>query len=87
VPSAFAQAMQAVQFARRKAAEVVVIGDRNSPETQSLIQVVRSVYCPHKTVLLKESADEKPFVTICRNFACSQPLTNPNEIIHTLVSG
>lgn len=94
VPSAFAQALQTIQFAEGPAVEVVIVGDRNLPETQTLIQAVRSVYCPHKTVLLKEPGVEKiapftadmqsvggkPAVYICRNFSCEQPLTDPDAV-------
>jgi uncharacterized protein YyaL (SSP411 family) len=93
VPSAFAQAMQALQFAQGSAVEVVV-GDRKLPETQALIEAVRSVYCPYKTVLLKEPGVENiapftaemnlPAVYICRNFACEQPLTDPAQILAAL---
>ncbi len=58
LPSGFWQALQAVQFAAGPAVEVVVVGDPSSPETQALIRAVRSVYQPHKTVLLKAPGDQ-----------------------------
>ena len=56
-PHAFPQAMQAVQFAAGDAAEIVIVGDPALPETRELIRAVRSVYAPHKTVLLKTTGD------------------------------
>jgi uncharacterized protein YyaL (SSP411 family) len=93
-PSAFAQALQAVQYAQCGGIEVLIAGDLEQPETQTLIRAVRSVYQPNRTVLVKtpelESAapfaaqmnpvDGKPAVYICRNFRCEQPLTDPQAV-------
>lgn len=80
VPSAFSQALQAIQFARDGGTEIVIAGNRTEPETQALIRTVRSVYLPYKTVRIEESADLLPSVRICRNFTCEAPLTDPDQV-------
>lgn len=100
VPSAFTQALQAVQFVQSGGADVVIIGDRDLPETQALIRAVRSVWTPNCTVLLKtpgletiapfiaemNPVDGQPSVYICRNFSCEQPLTNPADVTEVIVA-
>ena len=96
--SGFLQALQAVQFTQGDAVEVVIVGDRDLPETQALIDAVYSVYQPHRTVILKTPGLEKlalfvkemqpvegqPTVYICRNFACEQPLVTPESVREAL---
>ena len=98
VPSAFTQALQAIQFGQGDSTEVVIVGDQKLPATQALIQAVRSVYQPNRTMLLKipgleqiapfvadmTLVDGKPAVYICRNFTCGQPLTDPQKIPESL---
>ncbi len=98
VPSAFTQALQAVQVAQGGGVEVVIAGERDSPQTRALIQAVRSVYQPNRTVALKtpelaavapfiaemEPVGGKPAVYICRGFACEQPLTDPQKVMDAL---
>ena len=97
-PSWFGQALQAIQFAEGAGAEVVIVGDPNLPQAQDLIDAVRSVYQPNRTVLLKKPGIEciapftaemqlvggKPAVYICRDFSCEQPLTDPKKVIEAL---
>lgn len=98
MPSSCAQALQALQFAETGAVDVVITGDPDQPETQQLIQTVRSVYLPHSTVLLKRDGVEtvapftadmgpingSPSVYICRGFSCEQPLTDPDAVREAL---
>jgi uncharacterized protein YyaL (SSP411 family) len=100
VPSAFAQALQALQFAQEEACEVVITGDMGLPETQDLVDAVRSVYQPNRTVLFKEPGIEriapftvemgpvngKPAVYICHEFSCEHPLTDPAKVRAVLQS-
>lgn len=101
MPSACTQALQALQFAQAGAVDVVIAGEREQPETQALIEAVRSVYQPHRTVLLKTPPVESvaPFTTeikpvggcpavyICRNSACEPPRTDPAAVRAALRQG
>jgi uncharacterized protein len=94
VPSAFTQALQAIELVRSGGVDVVIVGERDLPETQALIQAVRSVYQPNRITLLKtpglesvapfvaemKPVDGIPAVYICRNFSCEQPLTDPATV-------
>lgn len=101
-PSGFSQALQAVQFAKGTGVEVVIVGDRGSVDTKDMIQAVRSVYLPHRVVVLKDgpaieklapyTAEQKQIagratVYICRSFACEQPLTDSNAVRSALEQG
>ncbi len=57
-PSNFSQALIALQFAEGETIEVVVVGDRESSETQEILNYINGVYNPGKVVLLKD-ADSK----------------------------
>jgi uncharacterized protein YyaL (SSP411 family) len=83
-PSAFAQALQAVQFSQAKSVEVSISGDSNAEKTRELIRAVRSVYAPFKTVRLADLSGEEPAVRICRNFSCDTPLTDPDQVAEAL---
>jgi uncharacterized protein YyaL (SSP411 family) len=89
--------MQALQFAFGETVEIVIVGDPDAPETADLIRVVRSVYRPHKTVLFKKPDDpdvekiapftqsmKKPAVYLCRDSACTAPLTDPAAVKEAL---
>ncbi|QHI69696.1 thioredoxin domain-containing protein [Tichowtungia aerotolerans] len=94
IPSAFTQALQAIQFVKSGGIDVVIVGDRGLPATQALIQAVRSARQPNCTVLLKTpgletiapfTADMRPVngapaVYICRSFACERPFTDPEAV-------
>ncbi|MDF7826837.1 thioredoxin domain-containing protein [Pontiellaceae bacterium B12227] len=56
-PSNFAQALIALQFAESETVEIVVVGEKDAPETEAMLEYIHSVYKPGKVVLLKEPAN------------------------------
>jgi len=57
-PSSFAQALIAFQFGAGKTEEVVVVGKRNDPETQAILDYLDSLYNPFRTVLFMDPSGE-----------------------------
>ena len=56
-PSNFSQALIALQFAAGETVEIVVVGDKEEPETKAMLECIHSVYQPGKVVLLKDSGN------------------------------
>ena len=53
-PSNFTQALIAMQFAQSDPMEIVVVGERDHPDTQQMIDHINRIYSPGKVVLLKD---------------------------------
>ena len=94
-PFAFAHMLGAVDFYVRKPREIVLIGDRKGLDTQALLQCIREVYIPNRTLTVvdptqdeplpspvagKTQIDGKPTVYVCQNMTCSAPVTTWPEI-------
>lgn len=68
-PSNFSQALIALQFATGETVELVVVGEKENPETVAMLKYIHSVYAPGKVVLFKnaenarELAELAPFTT------------------------
>ncbi len=56
-PSNFAQALIALQFAAGETVEIVVVGEKEDPETKAMLETINAVYQPGKVVLLKDSGN------------------------------
>ncbi|WP_136078592.1 thioredoxin domain-containing protein [Pontiella desulfatans] len=54
-PSNFSQALIALQFAEGESVEIVVVGEKDNPETKALLEHINSVHQPGKIVLFKDS--------------------------------
>jgi uncharacterized protein len=91
-PFGFAHLLCALDFYLNKGKEIVVVGKREDSATARLIEEIRSLYLPNKTIQLvgpDESLEEispllrgksqvagKSTVYICSDFTCSQPVTD-----------
>ncbi len=93
-PFAFANLLRALDFYLRKPCEVVLVGDRRTDETRALLQHIREVYLPNRTLTVidpaqgeplptllhgKSALDGKPTVYVCHNMTCSAPTTQRQE--------
>jgi uncharacterized protein YyaL (SSP411 family) len=56
-PSGFTQALIALGFAQGDSLEIVVVGDRDSEETRTMLETINCSYKPGKVVLFKDPAD------------------------------
>jgi uncharacterized protein YyaL (SSP411 family) len=53
MPSGFTMFMTALMRLYHDSLEIVVVGEPASPDTQKILDIIRQVYLPHKTVILR----------------------------------
>ncbi len=56
-PASFSMHMNSLDFMLGPSFEIVIAGDRNSPETRQFLEVLSSEYLPNKVVILKDAAN------------------------------
>jgi uncharacterized protein YyaL (SSP411 family) len=98
-PTAFANWLTAIDFSLADVVEVAIAGDLAETPTQRLLDVVRVGYQPNQVVAVsgdpaasavpllggRFALDRRPTAFVCRNFACRQPVTEP-EALATLLA-
>ena len=58
-PASFSMHMNSLDFMLGPSFEIVIAGDRNSPETRRFLESLSSEYLPNKVVILKDKENEK----------------------------
>jgi uncharacterized protein YyaL (SSP411 family) len=98
-PSAFAQWLVATDFALAPVVEVAVVADPRGDETRRLLLPALEGFRPHQVLAVgpdpaatavpllggRFALDGRPTAFVCRNFACRQPVTEP-EALATLLT-
>jgi hypothetical protein len=95
-PFGFAHMLAALDFYLDKPKEIVLVGDRKTPETRGLLEKIHSLYLPNMTLQLaspdyslehispllagKKPLAGKPTVYVCHNFTCSRPAADWDEL-------
>ena len=93
-PTAFAQWLQATDFALAPVAEVAIVGDPDDPATRELLEVAAGGYAPNRVLALRpggrDSAvpllaersmiKDRPTAYVCRDFACRLPVTDADAL-------
>jgi hypothetical protein len=93
-PAAFAQWLQATDFALAPVAEVAIVGEPSDAATRELLVVAAGGYAPNRVVALRAAEGEsdvpllaertrldgRPTAYVCRNFACRLPVTDPEAL-------
>jgi uncharacterized protein YyaL (SSP411 family) len=94
-PTAFAQWLQATDFALAPVAEVAIVGDPDDPATRELLEIAAGGYAPNRVVaaspltggpsavpLLAERTRQqgRPTAYVCRQLACRLPVTDPDAL-------
>ena len=93
-PTAFANWLSALDFALAQVVEIAVVGEPGAPDTGRLLAPARSGYRPNQVVAV--AADPKasaipllggrfalrgrPTAFVCRQFACRQPVDEPEAL-------
>jgi uncharacterized protein YyaL (SSP411 family) len=84
------QMLVAYLFSEGKPRQVVLAGERGSPDLEALLQVVRGRFSPHQVVMLNRpdmnAVDGKATAYVCENFTCLQPATSPEQLAGMLNS-
>jgi len=97
-PTAFGQWLVAYEFAVSSPKEIAVIGDPQSADTQAMLDVVFAGFRPNQVVALKRPGEASPIplldyreqidgratVSVCQNFACMMPVTDPQALAEQL---
>jgi uncharacterized protein YyaL (SSP411 family) len=93
-PSAFAQWLVATDFALAPVVEVALVGDPAASETRHLLSPAVAGYRPHQVLAVgadpaasvvpllggRFAIDDRPTAFVCRDFACRQPVTEPEAL-------
>jgi uncharacterized protein YyaL (SSP411 family) len=95
-PFGLAHMLAALDFYLDKPREIVLVGDREDPQTVELLENIHSVYLPNMTLQLvspddslehispllagKTAISDKPTVYVCHNFTCSRPAVEWDEL-------
>jgi uncharacterized protein YyaL (SSP411 family) len=95
-PFGLAHMLAALDFYLDKPREIVLVGDREDPQTVELLENIHSVYLPNMTLQLvspddslehispllagKTAISGKPTVYVCHNFTCSRPAVEWDEL-------
>ena len=99
-PYGFARMLGALDFFLSTPKEIAIIGDPAEAATQALLRAVYTPYLPNKIVVLAASPetasltlplladrplrDGKPTAYVCENFACKEPVTDPDTLAQQL---
>ena len=97
-PTAFAQWLQATDFALAPVAEVAIIGDPDEPATRELLELAAGGYAPNRVIALRVDGGEsaiplladrvmiknRPTAYVCRGFACRLPVTDSDALAEQL---
>ena len=101
-PFGFAHLLCALDFYLQKPKEIVVVGERDAPDTRALVSEIHSRYLPNSTLQLvspkeplekispllagKTQVQGKATAYVCQNFTCSAPVTSAEELSKLLIS-
>lgn len=99
-PMSFSMHMNALDFAFGPSLEIVIVGNKDSEETQKLIETLNSRFIPNKVVLLKtdqnqieevapytkgqKQINDKATVYVCQNHVCKLPTNDPRKMLSLL---
>jgi len=90
--------LSAQVFAAGDSIEIVLAGNKSSPQAQSMLQALNQRYLPNAVVIWRDEASMKliPFIKlqtpinhqvtvyVCKNFQCNQPVTGRDEMLSLL---
>jgi uncharacterized protein YyaL (SSP411 family) len=99
-PTGFAQWLCALELAHAGVTEVALVGAADDPELARLVEVVDRAYRPFAVLAVTDDADEtsvpllrdrfalagRATAFVCRDFACRQPVHEP-EALDALLAG
>ena len=100
-PTGFANWLVAMDFALAPVVEIAVVGDPAADDTRRLLAPVFDGYRPNQVVAAATDADAsavpllqarfmldgRPTAFVCRNFACRQPVNEPEALAALLAAG
>ncbi|MGI0079988.1 MAG: thioredoxin domain-containing protein, partial [Nitrososphaerales archaeon] len=100
-PASHAFMLVALDFMLGKAKEIVISGERDSPQLKDLVRTVYGQYLPNSVIALADervsgfvpmidgrlsSPGQKPRIFVCSNYSCKLPSTTREELLAALNS-
>ena len=97
-PQAFGRALSALSYSLSPAKEIVILFDKGQEEN-SLVDILRNIYLPHKILVLAELHDDpdalpilegkeliadSPTAFVCENYTCQEPVTETGTFLEQL---
>ncbi len=96
VPSGFGHMLCALYYFLERPVEIAVIGAPERKETKALLEIAFKRWIPNRVIALlnpgdgmqdlipsvldKAQVDGRPTVYVCKDFACSAPVTQPDDL-------
>ncbi len=81
-PTAFTQLLSAVDFGIGPSYEIVVVGDRQSEDTRSMLRRIQESFLPNKVVILKPSDSQQKEVVRIAPFTETQVAMNGKTTVY-----
>jgi len=95
VPAGLIHMISAQEFAASDSIEIVLAGNKNSPEGRAMIKALNKQYLPHAVTIWRDDESIKliPFIKlqtpingqvtayVCKNFQCNQPVTDISSLL------
>ena len=99
-PNGFAQWLVALDFALADVVEVAIVGDPADPDTRRLLAPARTGFRPHIVVACAADPEssavellhsrfrlaDRPTAFVCQDFACRQPVNEPEALAAQLLA-
>jgi uncharacterized protein YyaL (SSP411 family) len=86
IPSAYTQFLVSTDFAVGPSHEVVIVGERDHPETTGMVKALHSVYAPNKVVIFKPSNEPSPEIQDLAPFVRDYPGHDRKPMAYVCVS-
>ena len=75
-PSGYTSILSAFMFELSKPKEIVVVGPKDSKETESALKIIKSKYIPNKVILFKDTDDKLESITPLAKWTSSHEMIN-----------
>lgn len=98
-PSAFTQFLVGLDFAFGPSKEILIVGEKHSPETKKILEFIYGSFIPNKVLILNDNklsskiSDQfenykkiknKTTVYVCENYICNLPVTDIEKLKNML---
>ena len=75
-PTGYTSILSAFMFELSKPKEIVVVGPKDSKETESALKIIKSKYIPNKVILFKDTDDKLESITPLAKWTSSHEMIN-----------
>ena len=75
-PTGYTSILSAFMFELSKPKEIVVVGPKDSKETESALKIIKSKYIPNKVILFKDTNDKLESITPLAKWTSSHEMIN-----------